>query len=126
MSPYQFSFDQLSAEHIAIPNQYVVRVYRRGLIPGAPKNGTVVRFIDYRNQEDTQDLPNPKYLALHAAISGIIHMSGAAEHIDNILRDMDDIHVLASDGSTMFTSLFMAHSAHKVCIGSAVNTLAHS
>jgi len=77
-------------------------------------NGTAVRFIDHRNQEDTQDLPNPKYLALHAAIAGIIHMSAAAEHIDNILREMGDIHVLASDGSTMFTSLFMAHSVHKL------------
>ena len=80
-------------------------------------DGTVVRFIDYRNQEDTQDLPNPKYLALHAAIAGIIHMSAAAEHIDDILREMGDIHVLANDGSTMFASLFIAHSVHKVCIG---------
>jgi len=33
-------------------------------------------------------LPNPAFLSLHAAICGVLHMSGAGEDIDNIVRDL--------------------------------------
>lgn len=64
------------------------------MIPRAPASGTVVKFINYHNQEDTQDLPHPEYLTLYVAITGIIHMSAMAEHIENMLEEMYNVHVL--------------------------------
>ncbi|KAG6825269.1 hypothetical protein H0H87_009892, partial [Tephrocybe sp. NHM501043] len=47
----------------------------------------------------TVDLPDLTMLALRATFSRVARMSGAAEHIDLILRDPEDITVLADDGS---------------------------
>lgn len=111
-----FPFDQMSGDNTAIPNQYVVRVYRSASVFGAPMNGDIVTFTDHRNHENNQDLPNPRYLALHAAIAGVIHMSDAAEYLENILGGAENIHVLAGDGSTELTSLFMVHSARRCSV----------
>ncbi|KAG6823534.1 hypothetical protein H0H87_000877, partial [Tephrocybe sp. NHM501043] len=54
----------------------------------------------------TIPLPNRTMLAVHAACSRIAHMSGAAEHIDLILRELKDITVLADDGSVADLLLF--------------------
>ncbi|KAH7908515.1 hypothetical protein BJ138DRAFT_1091111 [Hygrophoropsis aurantiaca] len=45
-------------------------------------------------------LPSPEYLRLHAACARVHHFSGAAEYIRAVLRDMDDVRVLASDGAS--------------------------
>ncbi|KAG6812968.1 hypothetical protein H0H92_015087 [Tricholoma furcatifolium] len=45
------------------------------------------------------DLPDRTMLALRAACCRVAHMSGAAEHINLILRDVEDITFLADDGS---------------------------
>jgi hypothetical protein len=47
-------------------------------------------------------LPNPIYLAVHAAIGNILHASGRAEVIDKLVRDLGDAGGLglAKDGST--------------------------
>ncbi|KAJ6597188.1 hypothetical protein DFH09DRAFT_904366 [Mycena vulgaris] len=45
-------------------------------------------------------LPSRSLLAIRAACSRVAHMSGAAEQIDQILRDLEDTAVMASDGST--------------------------
>lgn len=44
-------------------------------------------------------LPDARYLKLHAACSRIVHLSGAAEFIDKILRDAEDATALACDGT---------------------------
>ncbi|KZP20503.1 hypothetical protein FIBSPDRAFT_742124, partial [Athelia psychrophila] len=44
--------------------------------------------------------PDPRYLKLHAACAQVAHLSGAAKYIDNILRDLEEIRVLANDGSS--------------------------
>ncbi|KAF8263835.1 hypothetical protein EI94DRAFT_1739875 [Lactarius quietus] len=45
--------------------------------------------------------PDPlKSLALHAACAQVAHLSGAGEYVDHILRDMEDICVLAHDGTS--------------------------
>ncbi|KAF8340155.1 hypothetical protein F5887DRAFT_919553 [Amanita rubescens] len=41
-----------------------------------------------------------RYLALHAACTKVAFMSGTAEHIDMVMRDIEDIKVLAADGSS--------------------------
>ncbi|KAL5639456.1 hypothetical protein ACGC1H_006826 [Rhizoctonia solani] len=45
-------------------------------------------------------LPDPRYLALHAACAKVIHMSGAAKPINLILRDTENTPVLSLDGSS--------------------------
>jgi len=46
-------------------------------------------------------LPNPEYLHIHACVCKVAHMSGAADYIDYIFREMEDIGVLAEDGASM-------------------------
>jgi len=45
-------------------------------------------------------LPSPEYLGLHAACCRVANLSGAGEHIDRILREMEDIQVLSQDGTS--------------------------
>ncbi|KAI5992157.1 hypothetical protein EDD15DRAFT_2168442 [Pisolithus albus] len=45
-------------------------------------------------------LPNPNYLAIHAACAKVAHLSGAAEHIEEVLRRMEDTVFLAEDGGS--------------------------
>ncbi|KDQ16182.1 hypothetical protein BOTBODRAFT_31254 [Botryobasidium botryosum FD-172 SS1] len=45
-------------------------------------------------------LPNPRYLAVHAACAKVVHASGVAEVIDKVLRDLEDLPVLSKDGSS--------------------------
>jgi hypothetical protein len=44
-------------------------------------------------------LPDPVLIAIRAACARVANLSGAAEQADRILRDMEDITVLADDGS---------------------------
>ena len=45
-------------------------------------------------------LPNPVYLSIDAACCRVAHLSGAGEYIEKILEDLEDIQVLAKDGSS--------------------------
>jgi hypothetical protein len=45
-------------------------------------------------------VPAPELLALHATCCKVAHLSGAAEYIDMIYRDADEIGVLAPDGTS--------------------------
>ncbi|THU79641.1 hypothetical protein K435DRAFT_697356 [Dendrothele bispora CBS 962.96] len=45
-------------------------------------------------------LPNPTYLHIHASVCRVAHMSGAADYIDFISRAMEQLDVLAEDGSS--------------------------
>ena len=40
-----------------------------------------------------------KLLRIHSAVAEVLHMIGAAEAIDQILRDWDSIQVLSEDGA---------------------------
>ncbi|KAL0957146.1 hypothetical protein HGRIS_003238 [Hohenbuehelia grisea] len=51
------------------------------------------------NHSPLPPLPNSQLLALRAACARVAHMSGAAEQIDSISRDMETMGVLAEDGS---------------------------
>ncbi|KAF9784708.1 hypothetical protein BJ322DRAFT_1211601 [Thelephora terrestris] len=68
--------------------------------------GKVVTFVNEHSERI--DLPDPQLLELHAAFSRVFHVSGAGECIEAYWRDMDEIRVLASNGSTNLDFLLMA------------------
>jgi len=51
------------------------------------------------NSREPFPLPDPRYLELHAICCRVAAMSGAAEVIDEMERDMEETRVLANDGS---------------------------
>lgn len=62
----------------------------QGLLP-------ITRVL-YQTEDRTIDPPSPRFLAIHYAIAHILHLSGAAEYIDQVLDDMEK--VVQPDGST--------------------------
>ena len=57
-------------------------------------------------------LPDPRYLALHAACAKVAHLSGASEYVDTIFRKTEDMKVLASDGSSGEALLYALRKSH--------------
>ncbi|KZT06607.1 uncharacterized protein LAESUDRAFT_725698 [Laetiporus sulphureus 93-53] len=55
-----------------------------------------VQFVAHHNLP----LPSPKYLRIHAACCRVAHLSGAAEYLDRVLRDMEELPVLAENGAS--------------------------
>ena len=47
-------------------------------------------------------LPDPRYLAFHAAVAKVVHMAGMAEHLDEILRKTEDIQVLSDESGVEY------------------------
>ena len=63
--------------------------YRRGLLD---------QIILTTRDAKKLPLPDPRYLALHAACARVAHLSGAGEYIDKALRDIEETGALANDG----------------------------
>jgi hypothetical protein len=59
---------------------------------------TIVTFTT----RDPEKLPLPslEYLKIHAACARVAHLSGAGEHIDKILRELEYTKVLSDDGAS--------------------------
>ncbi|OAA65875.1 hypothetical protein SPI_02662 [Niveomyces insectorum RCEF 264] len=51
----------------------------------------------------TIDPPLPRLLAIHAAVAKVMHMSGAASHSDDILRDAEELLVKADVSTNLGT-----------------------
>jgi len=45
-------------------------------------------------------MPDSRYLALHAACARVAHYSGVGDYIEKILSDIEEMDVLAGDGSS--------------------------
>ena len=45
-------------------------------------------------------LPSSRYLEIHPACCKVAHTSGAAEYLDRVMRDAEQIGVLAEDGGS--------------------------
>lgn len=57
--------------------------------------------VDFTTSDPVKrPLPDPRYLKLHAACARVAHLSGAAEYIDQILREEEVTQVLAVDGGS--------------------------
>ncbi|CAK7212583.1 hypothetical protein SCUCBS95973_001513 [Sporothrix curviconia] len=50
-------------------------------------------------EDHTIDPPSPRLLAVHRAIAHILHLSGAGEYIERLLRDMEE-NLVRSDGTS--------------------------
>lgn len=48
----------------------------------------------------TIDPPSPRLLEIHRAVGQILHLSAAGDHISDIISDLEDIRVIAEDGSS--------------------------
>jgi hypothetical protein len=59
-----------------------------------------VEFKPFSMDNMKVPVPSPAYFEVHAACCRVAHLSGAGEHIDNILRDMEDTQVLSQDGTS--------------------------
>ncbi|CAK7219601.1 hypothetical protein SCUCBS95973_003870 [Sporothrix curviconia] len=49
----------------------------------------------------TIDPPSPRLLAVHRAIAHILHLSGAGDYLDRLLRDMEDNYIRADGTSAL-------------------------
>jgi hypothetical protein len=77
---------------------YELKIFKkRGLIR-TPENNRVA-FVDHSNdfpssssrkRNRTFDVPNPLYIAIHAAIAGVLNMSGAGRFFDELLDKYKD------------------------------------
>ncbi|EJF60899.1 hypothetical protein DICSQDRAFT_106992 [Dichomitus squalens LYAD-421 SS1] len=45
-------------------------------------------------------VPSPKYIRVHAMCCRVAHMSGAAKYLDVLIRNMEELQVLAEDGTS--------------------------
>jgi len=98
-----FKFSESSyAKHVqdGIENTYVIRAkggHRLGQCKTNP--------ITFQTTTDIA-LPNPEYLRIHAACCKVALLSGATEHMDKILEDLEDMQVLSKDGSSAHVLAF--------------------
>ncbi|EER25929.1 hypothetical protein CPC735_043730 [Coccidioides posadasii C735 delta SOWgp] len=71
----------------------------KSFLPSLALEGIPVTRTLYLADDQSIDPPLPRLLAIHNAIAHILHLSGAGEYIDKILRDMEETGV-QRDGST--------------------------
>ena len=61
-------------------------------------------------------LPKPAYLHIHAMCAKVAHLSGASEYIERVLRDLEEICVLAEDGAS-------SHLLNEAILSSAIHLI---
>jgi hypothetical protein len=118
-------------------NEYVTKIYAKtghGLRPS--DDGTIggkVTFADHSHQFEEQELqrsntsgialPDPRFLRIHCAIGGILHMSGAGELLDRVLdnspRPTTGVHFTGED----FARVGLVHEVREVITGMAAMTV---
>ncbi|KAL8364610.1 hypothetical protein RB595_003751 [Gaeumannomyces hyphopodioides] len=78
------------------PHTYDIGTFKTSV---GPTLGLPVTRTLYLTEDKNIEPPLPRLLAIHCAIGHILHLSGAGEYIDCILRDAEEYGV-RSDGST--------------------------
>jgi len=58
--------------------------------------------VTFESSQPGLDLPDPRYLRMHAACCRVARLSGAAGYVEDILDDLDEgkTKVLSEDGSS--------------------------
>jgi hypothetical protein len=64
------------------------------------KDGIEVTFIS--PSPETLPVPDPPYLAFHAAVAEFVHMAGIAEHLDDIIRCYASIRMLSDESNAEY------------------------
>jgi hypothetical protein len=82
-------------------NRYTIRTVKP-LLPSRPAL-PITRDL-FITSDHNIDPPMARLLAIHRACCLIMHLSGAGEYIDKVLRDMEEIGV-RSDGTTELGSI---------------------
>ncbi|KAK0199866.1 hypothetical protein DFS33DRAFT_1365519 [Desarmillaria ectypa] len=100
-------FDQLALWLEAVenqPNTYAVVSNLSSLLDRLPSR--IVTFATPNPQ--ALPLPSPAYLAIHAACCRVAHLSGAAEYVEKVFQEEEEIRervgsmcILAEDGTSM-------------------------
>ncbi|PGH21650.1 hypothetical protein AJ80_03083 [Polytolypa hystricis UAMH7299] len=73
-------------------------------LPSPDENGR--RVITFKNYSDVE-LPSPDLLQTHAALAKILHASGMAKYLDELVRDQEEIGCLVPAGSTNLEELLL-------------------
>lgn len=81
-------------------NKYDLVSYKPILIWG------ITQEITFKSHVTDMALPNPVYLASHAAYARVLHLSGAAEYIERLTHDEADCRTLSSDGNDAIVLTF--------------------
>jgi hypothetical protein len=105
LHPY-FGNYKLIFEATDTPHRYRVKTCRHFptsyfvWLPQADTYGN--RYVQFRSHDANFPLPNPSFLAVHAAVGNILHATGRGEEIDQLLKDLEGAGSsgLARDGST--------------------------
>ncbi|KAH9892785.1 hypothetical protein C8Q73DRAFT_699459 [Cubamyces lactineus] len=77
------------------PNTYAVRTWGKV----APRLG-LPKTVKLLSTAPDAPLPNPTYLALHCAICRVLWASARGEELKDVLDDLEEVAMLASDGSS--------------------------
>jgi len=106
-APHQ-EFDRLDMwltpakdEHGVIPNSYDVTSYRGENWLAMMGTGVMSRITFQPKQVGKEIIPapDPRIIALHAACAKVAHMSAAAEHLEVVFRDPEQLRVMTDDGA---------------------------
>lgn len=77
-----------------IVNTYKVLRWKAAALLPVPETITFVSRGDV-------PVPDPRYLAVHAACAKVVHQSGMAEILDELFNELEQTRVLSSDGSSV-------------------------
>ena len=80
------------------PNSHSYNVYGKCDYLSTPPDE--ITFINHAYPDADLPLPSKKYLSIHATCCKVAAMSGAAEYLDEVIRDQETIGVLSTDGSS--------------------------
>ncbi|KDQ52299.1 hypothetical protein JAAARDRAFT_198467 [Jaapia argillacea MUCL 33604] len=98
-------------------NRYLVRVTDPDYLVGLGINANNPQ-IQLTTTDVDLPLPDPHLLRLHAACAKVAHLSGAGQIVDAILRDIEELEVLAYDGGS-------AHVLTVALLNSRIQVAAH-
>ncbi|PGH07676.1 hypothetical protein GX51_01685 [Blastomyces parvus] len=109
--------------HQGEPNQYQILLLgkRRNLLiqflfrapQGGPDGSRLVTFE--RHGGATIELPSPALLRMHSALAKILHASGMAKYIEDLVRGEEDIGCLAEGGTTNLEDLVLLRMLKSRC-----------
>ncbi|KAG8932747.1 hypothetical protein FRC03_007550 [Tulasnella sp. 419] len=92
----QVLFDSLQfwLEPTDTPNHYKLNAALPRYLQDVPS------FVTLSSSDPELPLPSPHYLRIHATCARVAHFSGADKYVDSVLTDLEQLGVLAADGTS--------------------------